>query len=201
MCAWPWPWPITCTSSSVDGSSIRGARRSCKPSARPCRNTWASGSELRRAMAVVDDAERSGLLCPILSTPLGLGHMLHKGKDNRAVGRHQHVFFKPARLRQLGMPGICFNGEIHVLLYLGRILEGVGAGNPHALVEGDANAVRELLQGGRSVLVIIVLREGRCHVRRRVARAQLLDAGVGRLIDLTIEINLLLRHPGGAFKA
>src|SRR5947209_7247111 len=57
MCAWPWPWPITCTSSSVDGSSIRGARRSCKPSERSCRNTWASGSELRRVMAVVDDAE------------------------------------------------------------------------------------------------------------------------------------------------
>src|SRR5437763_13667212 len=57
MCAWPWPWPITCTSSSVDGSSIRGARRSCKPSERSCRNTWESGSEPMRAMAVVDYAE------------------------------------------------------------------------------------------------------------------------------------------------
>src|SRR5205085_4678399 len=67
--------------------------------------------------------------------------------------------------------------------------------------DGDANAVRELLQVGRSVLVIIVLREGRRHVRRRADRAQLLDARVGRIIDLTIEINLLLRHLGGAFKA
>ena len=90
--------------------------------------------------------------------------------------------------------------EVHVLLDLRRVLQRVRARHPHALVQRDADAVRELLQRHRSVFVVVVHREGLRHVGRRIAGTQLLDASVHGVVDLAVQVDFLAGHlhPVGA---
>src|SRR5947199_7321287 len=50
---------------------------------------------------------------------------------------------------EAGMSGERLDGEVHVLLDLRRVFERVRARDPHALVQRDPDAVRELLQRDR----------------------------------------------------
>src|ERR1700736_4123664 len=74
-----------------------------------------------------------------------LFHVFHHGEDDGAFAGNEHVLFKTRRLPQAGMTRERLNGEIHVLFDLGWILERVGARHPHAFIERQADAVRELL--------------------------------------------------------
>ncbi len=93
-----------------------------------------------------------------------------------------------------GWPGEGLAGEVHVLLELDRILERVGARDPHALVQREADRVRELLERDGAVFVVGVLRELGSNVGGGVARLHHLDRAVHRLVALLVEI-LLLRRP------
>src|SRR5579875_1709318 len=102
------------------------------------------------------------------------------------VGDDQ-VLLPPHRLLQPGMAGKGLDGEVHVLLQLRRILQGVGAGDPHPLVEAEPDAVAELLQGDAPVLVIVVDGEVLGHVRRGGPRPHGGDGCVQRVVALLVE--------------
>src|SRR5687768_12963767 len=92
------------------------------------------------------------------------------------------------------MTGERFNGEVHVLLDFGRILHRVRARYPHPFVQRDADAVGELLQRDGSVGVVIVFRELLGDIGRRVARLQLFEAGIHRVVHLAVQIDLFTGH-------
>ena len=71
------------------------------------------------------------------------------------------------------MSGEGFDGEVHVLFDLGGILQRVRARHPHAFVQRDADAVRELLQRHGAVFVVVVFRERLGDVRGGVSGLQL----------------------------
>ena len=85
-------------------------------------------------------------------------------------------------------------GEVHALLELDRVVERVRPGDPHPLIEGEADRMRELLERHRLVLVVGVLREIGGDIGRCVPGLHLLDGRVHRLVALLVEVLLLLRH-------
>src|SRR5712691_930509 len=121
-------------------------------------------------------------------------HVFHARENDWAFRRDEHVLFQAAGLLEPRMPRERLDREVHVLFDLGGILQRIGPRNPHALVERDADAVRELLQRHRPVLVVVVFGERLRHVRGRLAGPQVVEAGVHRVVDLSIQIDLLLRH-------
>src|SRR6188768_1662524 len=76
----------------------------------------------------------------------GFFHVLHAREDDRTLRTDQDVLFEAGGHLETGMAGERLDGEIHAFFEFGRILQRVGARHPHALVERDADAVRELLQ-------------------------------------------------------
>src|SRR5206468_3391318 len=85
-------------------------------------------------------------------------------------------------------------GEVHVLFDFRRIFERVRSRDPHALVQRNADTVRELLQRHRSVLVVVVRGKRRGDVGGGVAGAQLVEAGVHRVVDFAVQIDFFLAH-------
>ena len=115
-------------------------------------------------------------------------------KTTGPLAADQHVFLEAAGLLQARMSREGFDGEVHVLLDLGGILQRIRARHPHAFVQRDADAVRELLQRHGAVLVVIVFGECGGHVRGRVSGLQLLESGVHRIVHFAVQIDFLLRH-------
>src|SRR6266478_4974127 len=92
------------------------------------------------------------------------------------------------------MPGEGFNCEVHILFNFGWILQRIGTRDPHAFIQCQADAVSELLQRDRLIFVVVVLGKGSSHVGRGIARAQLFQARVHGVVDLTVQADLLLIH-------
>src|SRR5215207_5282153 len=171
------------TASTSCASSVPGASTSSHP----------SGSRIERSRS------RSSKTWSVTRTftpvPRGSAQSLLVERVLReqhgTVLRHEQVLLETHGLLEPRMPGERLAREVHVLLQLDRIVERVRARDPHALVEGESDRVRELLERDRPELVVGVRRELRGDVGRRVPRLHLLDRGVHRLIALLVEILLL----------
>ena len=79
-------------------------------------------------------------------------------KHRTLIGDH-HILLEPNGLLQARLAAVCLKGHVHVLLELGREIKGESPGDPHPLIEGEANAVGKLKQAAGLVRVIIVDRE------------------------------------------
>src|ERR1700722_19999375 len=126
-----------------------GADASCK-SASTFFKTSRAGSRFGKTESVTATSLEAILF------PHRLFHVLHHGEDDWALAGNQHVLFETGCLLKVGMTGEGLDGEVHAFFDLGGILERIGARDPHAFVQGEADAVRELLQGNRAVLVVVV---------------------------------------------
>ena len=127
--------------------------------------------------------------------------MLHQGEDHRTVRGNEDVLFQAAGLTQTRVPGEGLNGEVHVFLDLGRIIQRVSAGHPHAFVQGDTDRVSELLQGHGAVLVVVVFRELGNDIGRGLARHQAFHTGVHGFVRFAVQIDFLLGHLSFALHA
>src|SRR5487761_1637613 len=145
--------PAACRmASGVDASARRNSAPIFDSTA------WA-GSRLGKG-----ESERATRSCSILADPRFL-HMLHQREHHRPIRRHQNILLQPRRLLETRMPRKRLDGEVHVLLDFRRVLERIGAGNPHALISRQPDAMRKLLQRHRPVFVIVVFIKGGGHVR------------------------------------
>src|SRR5579884_1055037 len=121
-------------------SSAAGAETSSRP--RGSRTARSTSSEPNTARVSVTST-RSGMAS---ATPdLGQRFLVERvlGEDHRSLFGHQQVLLQPDGLLQAGMAGEGLGGEVHALLQRYRVLQGVGAGDPHALVERKADGVGE----------------------------------------------------------
>src|SRR5215210_2868635 len=173
--------PVALMRTTMSSPSVGGSGRSSRRKLSGASRTTACISTSSHTLLRWIQGPPTSLFPPVRG-------VLDERRDRVPVLRDHYVFFEAHALLQPWATGEGLYGEVHVGFDFGRVVERVGTGDPHPLVERESYRVCELLERNAAVLVVVVFREFLRNVGGRIAGLHLLDGRVEGVVTFFVKV-------------